>query len=88
MFFNFPQDEKCWDVEDTYMFGPDLLVAPIMEAGAETREIYLPKGCRWVDAYTGETYEGGQTVTVPAPIGIIPVMMREGHEYPIYVKEN
>ncbi len=88
LFYDFQQDEKCWNVEDAYMFGPDLLVAPIMEAGAETREIYLPKGCRWVDAYTGETYEGGQTVTVPAPIGIIPVMMREGHEYPIYTKEN
>ncbi len=88
LFYDFQQDEKCWSVEDAYMFGPDLLIAPIMEAGAETREICLPKGCRWVDAYTGETYEGGQTVTVPAPIGIIPVMMREGHEYPIYVKEN
>ena len=88
LFYDFQQDEKCWSVEDTYMFGPDLLIAPIMEAGVESREIYLPKGCRWVDAYTGETYEGGQTVTVPAPIGIIPVMMREGHEYPIYVKEN
>ena len=88
LFYDFQQDEKCWSVEDAYMFGPDLLVAPIMEAGAETRAIYLPKGCRWVDAYTGEAYEGGQTVTVPAPIGIIPVMMREGHEYPIYVKEN
>jgi len=88
LFYDFQQDEKCWSVEDAYMFGPDLLIAPIMEAGAETREIYLPNGCRWVDAYTGEVYEGGRTVTVPAPIGIIPVMMREGHEYPIYVKEN
>ncbi|MBE5793318.1 MAG: glycoside hydrolase family 31 protein [Clostridiales bacterium] len=88
LFYDFQQDENCWNVEDAYMFGPDLLIAPVMEAGAETREIYLPNGCRWVDAYTGETYEGGQQVTVPAPLGIIPVMMREGHEYPIYEKDN
>ncbi len=88
LFYDFQQDENCWKVEDSYMFGPDLLISPVMEAGAETREVYLPAGCRWVDAYTGETYEGGQRVTVPAPIGIIPVMMREGHEYPIYEKDK
>ena len=88
LFYDFQQDENCWNVEDAYMFGPDLLIAPVMEAGAETRQLYLPACCRWVDAYTGETYEGGQQVTVPAPLGIIPVMMREGHEYPIYEKDN
>ncbi|MBO5501028.1 MAG: glycoside hydrolase family 31 protein [Clostridia bacterium] len=88
LFYDFQQDEACWNVEDAYMFGSDLLIAPVMEAGAETRELYLPKGTRWVDAYTGQHYEGGQRVTVPAPLGIIPVMMREGHEYPIYEKDN
>ena len=66
------------------MFGPDLLVAPVLEKGATTRRIYLPAGCRWTDAYTKETYEGGQYVTVPAPLEIIPVMMREGSHYDIY----
>ena len=88
LFYDFQQDEACWNVEDAYMFGSDLLIAPVMEAGAETRELYLPKGTRWVDAYTGQHYEGGQRVTVPAPLGNIPVMMREGHEYPIYEKDN
>ena len=88
LFYDFQQDENCWNVEDSYMFGPDLLISPVMEAGADSRRIYLPAGCRWVDAYTGETYEGGQQVTVPAPLGIIPVMMREGCDYPIYEKDN
>ena len=88
LFYDFQQDAKCWNVEDSYMFGPDLLISPVMEAGADSRRIYLPAGCRWVDAYTGETYEGGQQVTVPAPLGIIPVMMREGCDYPIYEKDN
>lgn len=84
MFFDFSKDETCWNVEDQYMFGPDLLVAPVMEAGATEREIYLPKGATWTDAYTKKVYEGGQTVTVPAPIDIIPVMIRDGKEYNIY----
>ena len=84
LFFDFPSDPACWNVEDSYMFGPDLLVSPVMEAGAQQRSVYLPVGCRWTDAYTHQTYEGGQTVTVPAPIDVIPVMVREGREYPIY----
>ncbi len=84
LFFDFPEDSQCWEVEDSYMFGPDLLVSPVMEAGAETRIVYLPKGAKWKDAYTKEVYEGGQTVTVPAPINVIPVMVRDGKEYVIY----
>lgn len=84
MFFDFSKDETCWNVEDQYMFGPDLLVAPVMEAGATEREIYLPKGATWTDAYTKKVYEGGQKITVPAPIDIIPVMIRDGKEYNIY----
>lgn len=58
MFFDFPKDTKCWEVEDQYMFGPDLLVAPVMEAGMKERQVYLPEGTKWVDAYTKQTYEG------------------------------
>ncbi len=84
LFYDFPEDKACWAVEDSYMFGPDLLVSPVMEAGADSRRIYLPAGTRWTDAYTKQVYEGGQWVTVPAPIDIIPVMVREGKEYQIY----
>ena len=84
LYYDFPADKTAADVEDCYMFGPDLLVAPIVEAGAETRQVYLPQGCKWTDANTKQVYEGGQFVTVPAPIGIIPVMIREGKDYPIY----
>jgi alpha-D-xyloside xylohydrolase len=55
-----------------------------VEAGATDRKVYLPAGCKWTDAYTKQVYEGGQFVTVPAPIGVIPVMMREGTSYDIY----
>lgn len=88
LFFDFPEDPVCWEKEDSYMFGPDLLVSPVMEAGAAAREVYLPSGCSWTDAYTKKVYTGGQTVTVPAPLGIIPVMVREGKEYDIYREEE
>ncbi len=84
LFYDFPEDAQSWDVEDSYMFGPDLLVSPVMEAKAAERRVYLPAGASWTDAYTKEVYEGGRTVTVPAPIDIIPVMIRDGKEYDIY----
>ena len=70
------------------MFGPDLLVAPVMDAGVTEREVYLPEGSVWKDAYTGKEYEGGQAVTVPAPLDIIPVMIRDGAELNIYESDR
>lgn len=84
LFYDFPEDKKCWETEDSYMFGPDLLVSPVMEAGVTKRSVYLPAGATWKDAYTGKVYEGGQTITVPAPIDIIPVMIRDEKMYEIY----
>ena len=86
LFYEFPQDKAAWQVEDCYMFGPDMLVAPVMEPGVTQRRIYLPAGETWKDAYTGQVYEGGQAVTVPAPIDVIPVMLRGGKDYPIYTE--
>lgn len=80
LLFDFPEDKASWEVEDSYMFGPDLLVSPVMEAGAAERRIYLPEGASWTDAWTGKVYKGGQTVTVAAPLDIIPVMIRDGRE--------
>jgi len=75
MFFNFPQDEKCWDLWDQYMFGDDYLVAPVLYPGMTSREVYLPEG-QWKNVDTGEVLEGGRTVTAPAPLEIIPVFCR------------
>jgi alpha-D-xyloside xylohydrolase len=79
----FPEDPKSWTVDDAYLFGRDLLVAPVLEAGARSREVYLPKGASWRDAWTGEEHEGGQTVTVPAPLDRIPLFLRDGATLPI-----
>ncbi len=78
LFFDFPGDKTAWEIEDAYMFGPDLLVAPVMEEGQRERTVYLPEGCRWTDANGKTLYEGGQSVTVPAPLEVIPVFVRAG----------
>ena len=84
MFFDFPEDKVCWETEDQYMFGPDVLVAPVMEMGARQRSVYLPAGISWTEAKTGRCYPGGSRVTVDAPLSVIPVFVREGKQIPIY----
>jgi alpha-D-xyloside xylohydrolase len=82
-FLEFPDDPASWTVQDAYLLGPDLLVAPVLEPGATTRTVYLPAGAAWTDAWTGEEYEGGGTVTVPAPLERIPLFLRDGARLPI-----
>lgn len=79
-FYDFPEDGAAWDVEDAYMFGPDLYVAPVTEQDALEREVYLPAGTDWVDVWSGARYEGGQCLVAAAPIDRIPVFSREDAE--------
>ena len=72
MFFEFPQDEKCWDLQDQYMFGTKYLVAPILYLNQYEREVYLPEG-KWKNVNSGEILAGGQSIAVKAPIDEIPV---------------
>jgi len=81
LFFDFPEDEKCYTIEDQYMFGPDILVAPILEAGATSRQIYLPEGSEWRDASTGNTYKGGLTLDYNVTIENIPLFTRNGFNF-------
>ncbi|NLG25637.1 MAG: family 31 glucosidase, partial [Clostridiales bacterium] len=76
LFYDFPGDGRAWEVEDAYMFGDRLLVAPVMEAGAAERAVYLPAGARWLEQATGTTYDGGREVRAHAPIDVIPVFER------------
>lgn len=75
MFYDFPKDKKCWEIDTQYMFGPDYLVSPVTDAGVTEKIVYLPAG-KWKNIDTGEVYEGGCEVTAPAPIDVIPVFKR------------
>jgi alpha-D-xyloside xylohydrolase len=83
LFFDFVEDENCASIEDQFLFGPDLLVAPILEAGARQRELYLPAGTTWTDAWSGQTFEGGQRIVAEAPLERIPVYLRGNALLPI-----
>ncbi len=76
LFFDFEDDPQTAEVEDEFLFGPDLLVAPITDYQARDRTVYLPSGSEWVDAWTGKTTAGGNTVKAEAPIEHIPVFVR------------
>ena len=76
LFYEFPDDPTCWEVEDQYCYGPDYLVAPILEAGQRVRRVYLPQSASWTNLDTGETFPGGQWVDVPAPLDTMPVFTR------------
>jgi alpha-D-xyloside xylohydrolase len=83
LLFEFPADPLAPDVDDCHMFGPDLLVAPVQHYLARERSVYLPTGARWTCAWTGDVHEGGQRITVPAPLERIPLFLRDGAELPI-----
>jgi len=78
LFHEFPDDPVCWDVDDQYLFGPDLLVAPVLTPGASRREVYLPAGATWTDLRDGRRHDGGQRVDTPAPLTSVPVFARDG----------
>ena len=83
LFFDFKDDKAAWNVDDEYMFGPDILVAPVIEAGVKSRKVYLPCGAAWTDAWTGKVYEGGQCIEADAPIDVIPLFLKDGAKLPI-----
>jgi len=73
LFYQFPEDTIAWEIEDQYIFGDSLLVAPILYAGLKKRNVYLPSGGSWREFEGKAIYEGGQFIEVDAPIDIIPV---------------
>lgn len=81
MFYEFPEDEKCWELQDQYMFGGKYLAAPILRLNQFRREVYLPRG-RWKLTSTGEVLEGRRTVAVDAPLDYMPVFERLEEERP------
>ncbi|MCZ8324981.1 MAG: alpha-glucosidase [Sphingomonadaceae bacterium] len=75
LFLHYADDATLYAVQDQYLYGADLLVAPVIEEGATAREVILPGEGEWVHAFTGATYAAG-THTVAAPIGTPPVFYR------------
>ena len=97
----YPGDSRATAREDQFLFGPDLLAAPVIEPGARTRRLYLPRG-RWVDLWRSVTYErksgglrlgaartvrGRRSLTLPAPLAELPLLARAGTLLPLLPRD-
>ncbi|KYF96968.1 hypothetical protein BE20_40310, partial [Sorangium cellulosum] len=80
--FDYPNDEKVFDIKDQFLFGPSFLVNPVTAAGATSRSVYLPAGT-WYDFWTGATMNGGSTITAPAPLSELPLFVKAGSIVPM-----
>lgn len=76
LFYEFPEDKECWEVEDEYMYGNKFLVAPILAAGVKERRVYLPAGAQWKDCESNKLYDGGQYINVEVTLENMPVFQK------------
>ncbi|MBI0329162.1 glycoside hydrolase family 31 protein [Burkholderia plantarii] len=88
MFAEFPHDPACLVDGDDMMLGSSMLVAPVVEPGQTSRDVYLPAGARWASYWSGEVFDGGQTVRLPAPMERPVFLIREGGLVPLNVAEQ
>lgn len=79
-YHDFPNDPQCWEENDDFLLGRELLVASVVEPGATSRRLWLPSGTAWIDVWTGARHEGGQWLTLDAPLHSAqpPLLAREG----------
>jgi alpha-D-xyloside xylohydrolase len=80
---DFRDDRAALNIPDEYMFGPAILVAPVVNQGATSRSVYLPGRAPWYDFYTGQRYDGGQFTQAKAPLSTLPLFVRAGAIVPM-----
>jgi alpha-D-xyloside xylohydrolase len=81
--FDFPNDLTARESKNEFLFGPSLLVCPVIQPNVVTRRVYLPKGTSWIDFWTGQHYSGGETITASAPINQLPLYVKAGAIIPL-----
>ena len=77
LLLEFPDDPNTYGMQDQFMFGSDLLIAPVLREGVTEREVYLPKG-DWFDYWTGQRHAGGTRIRMPVTLASIPIFVRAG----------
>ncbi|WP_445505703.1 glycoside hydrolase family 31 protein [Niallia sp. 03091] len=75
--YQFQEDAKTHNIQDQFLFGDSLMMAPIVYQGATSRDLYLPAGVKWVDYWTGEEFEGGQTIKKEADLATLPIYVKK-----------
>lgn len=87
LWLHYPDDPAAVARGDQYLYGRDLLVAPVVERGATMRRLYLPKG-RWYDFWTGAAVDGGREITRPVDLETLPLYVRAGAILPLGPKRQ
>ena len=80
LFYDCPEDRQCWLTEDEFLFGHDLLIAPVYTQGARERSVYFPAGHDWTDVFTGAVYTGGTACSVGIPLDRTGCFARSGSD--------
>lgn len=83
----YPEDEEVYRISDQFMFGQDILIAPIVTPATEYRHLYLPEG-RWYNYWTGEVYQGNNHIMVHAPLDTLPIFIKAGSIIPNFEPMN
>ncbi|WP_161491561.1 TIM-barrel domain-containing protein [Sedimentisphaera salicampi] len=83
LIMDFPKDRKVYEISDQYMFGPSIMVCPVVSKDAESRNVYLPGEGEWYNFWTGEKYSAGQAIVADASINRIPLFVRRGSIIPL-----
>lgn len=81
LFLHHEDDARTYAEQTQYLFGRDLLVAPVLEAGVSSRTVYLPAGTDWTHVWSGDSFAGGQDIEISAPFGQPPVFYRPGGDH-------
>ena len=88
LLFNYENDKNTYEINDQFLFGDSILVAPVVEQGARQRMVYLPEGDNWIDYWTKEEIKGGQYIIKSAPLDTCPIYVKAGSIIPVYEEQN
>ncbi|MGA9226161.1 MAG: TIM-barrel domain-containing protein, partial [Mesobacillus sp.] len=80
--YHYQEDENTYNINDQFMFGDSMMLAPVVTQGQTSRNVYLPKGETWVDFWTSKEYNGGQTIKVDAPLAHLPIFVKKDSMIP------
>lgn len=83
LFMDFPKDKRVYEIGNQYMFGKELLVAPVTEYGVKSWKVYLPAGARWINYWTGKLEDGGRTVDCAVDRATMPLYVKAGSIMPV-----
>lgn len=88
LLFNYQEDKNTYEINDEFICGDNILVAPVLEQGAKARIVYLPKGDTWIDYWTKEEYTGGQNIIKETPLDVCPIFIKGGSIIPVDEEQN